>query len=359
MAVTVSIFSTPSPLPLVNLKHLKASHKSASISHRRQLSVLAMTSISLPINVDYLETEFSGHGVSFQGVGDSCAVKMVMENGSVATLMLPSGLVTSYKPIMWHGATFEVLHTTVSEGEAGEAVVRGGASMDFKIHADGCSSIPWSSNHWSLQSVRGSPENSIQVELLSLSPHSMVEAKFLVTLDQDSISSELIVANTKSSSAIEMSGSFISHLKVSTPDATYAVGLQGSNYHSKKPISSEFSIIPPSLWTPNEKEEEEGSSTEESEGEEDDDYAHMTEKMSRIYTSAPRQFTIIDRGRRNSVVIRRSGLEEVYMYSPGSEHDWYGNYAYVCVGPSAKLRPLVVAPGGIWRGSQCIHNPNL
>lgn len=215
----------------------------------------------------------------------------------------------------------------------------------------------------------------------------MVEAKFLVTLDQDSISSELIVANTKSSSAIEMSGSFISHLKVSTPDATYAVGLQGSNYHSKKPISSEFSIIPPSLWTPNEKEEEEGSSTEESEGEEDDDYAHMTEKMSRIYTSAPRQFTIIDRviishldwiyidflilsltwdissvmiqGRRNSVVIRRSGLEEVYMYSPGSEHDWYGNYAYVCVGPSAKLRPLVVAPGGIWRGSQCIHNPNL
>lgn len=124
----------------------------------------------------------------------------------------------------------------------------------------------------------------------------MVEAKCLVTLDQDSISSELIVANSKSSAAIEMSGSFISHLKVSTPDATYAVGLQGSNYHSKKPISSEFSIIPPSastrrgysdsLSTPNEKEEE---------GEEDDDYAHMTEKMSRIYTSAPRQFTIIDR----------------------------------------------------------------
>lgn len=139
-----------------------------------------------------------------------------------------------------------------------------------------------------------------------------------MTLDQDSISSELIVANSKSSSAIEMSGSFISHLKVSTPDATYAVGLQGSNYYSKKPISSEFSIIPPSVsnrrgysdslstlnplrsflsgsGNTDEKEEEEGSSTEESEGEEDDDYAHMTEKMSRIYTSAPRQFTIIDR----------------------------------------------------------------
>lgn len=165
MAVTASIFSTPTPtppVPLVHpLKHLKASHKSASVSHRRQLSVVAMTSISLPINVDYLETEFSGHGVSFRGVGDSCAVKMVMENGSVATLMLPSGLVTSYKPIMWHGATVEVLQTTVSEGESGEAVVRGGVSMDFKIHAGGCS-IPWSSNHWSLQSVRGSSENSIQ-----------------------------------------------------------------------------------------------------------------------------------------------------------------------------------------------------
>lgn len=119
-----------------------------------------------------------------------------------------------------------------------------------------------------------------------------------------------------------MSGSVISHLKVSTPDATYAVGLQGSNYRSKQPMMSEFSIVLPdtsrkgttnssqslaqkalqSLFSReeivDEKDNEpinEGFQIEESEGEEDDDYAHMTERMSRIYSNVPREFTIIDR----------------------------------------------------------------
>ncbi|CAL9162269.1 unnamed protein product [Musa hybrid cultivar] len=357
--------------------------------HKRQISVTAAlaSSISVPINLDYLETEFSGHGVTFEAIGDSCVVKMGLVNGSVASLMLPCGLITSYKPYMWHGATFEVLHTTVSEGADGAAVVRGGVSMDFEIGGDG--SIPWSPSSWSLESVRGSPEKSIQVELVSVSPVDMAEVRCLVTLHQDLLGSELLISNTKSS-PLQLTGSFVSHLKVSTPDAAYAVGLQGSNYQSRQPLSSRFSMDPPDLgrrspstskkpWTQNvlrrllprwgdtgeeeeEEEEEElneGGDAEESEGEEEDDYARMTEKMSRIYTSAPRQFTIIDRGRRNSVVIRRSGFEELYMSSPGSEHEWYGKYAYVCIGPAAQLTPLVLGPGDTWRGAQYLHNPNL
>lgn len=133
--------------------------------HKRKISVTAAlaSSISVPINLDYLETEFSGHGVTFEAIGDSCVVKMGLVNGSVASLMLPCGLITSYKPYMWHGATFEVLHTTVSEGADGAAVVRGGVSMDFEIGGDG--SIPWSPSSWSLESVRGSPEKSIQVRI--------------------------------------------------------------------------------------------------------------------------------------------------------------------------------------------------
>lgn len=118
-------------------------------------------------------------------------------------------------------------------------------------------------------------------------------------------------------------GSIISHLAVSTPEATYAVGLESSNYFVKPPVFSNFSIVPPdfnnnsgssNLWgqtglkqllsgwglgSPNDgssnitmKNEQED---EEIEGEEEDNYKHLTEKMSMIYTSAPRNFTIMDR----------------------------------------------------------------
>ncbi|KAG1358676.1 putative T-complex protein 1 subunit theta [Cocos nucifera] len=154
-----------------------------------------------------------------------------------------------------------------------------------------------------------------QVELASIAPENMIEVKWLVTLHQDLLGSEITINNAKSSS-IQLSGSVISHLKVSTPDATYAVGLQGSNYRSKQPMMSEFSILLPdtsrkgssnssqslaqkalqSLFSRQQIEDEnEGFKIEESEGEEDDDYAHMTERMSRIYSNAPREFTIIDR----------------------------------------------------------------
>ncbi|RWW11958.1 hypothetical protein BHE74_00014444 [Ensete ventricosum] len=391
MAGAAAIFPSSSPLLHARPpKHLRGTfHQRLPLAslwrgRERRISVTAASasSISMPINVECLETEFSGHGVTFEAIGNSCVVKMGLANGSAASLMLPCGLITSYKPYMWHGATFEVLHTIVSEGEDGAAVVRGGVSMDFKIGGGGDDgSIPWSPSCWSLRGVRGSPEKSIQVELVSVSPVDMAEVGCLVTLHQDFLGSELLISNTKSS-PLQLTGSFISHLKVSTPDAAYAAGLQGSNYRSRRPLSSRFSMVPPDSglstsskpWTDNvlrrlvpgwgdtdEEEEELNDAEEESEGEEEDDYARMTEKMSRIYTSAPRQsMRWMIQGRRNSVVVRRSGFEEFYMLSPGSEHEWYGKYAYICVGPSAQLTPLVLGPGeDAWRGAQYLHNPNL
>jgi hypothetical protein len=67
---------------------------------------------------------------------------------------------------------------------------------------------------------------------------------------------------------------------------------------------------------------------------------------------------IVLQGRRNSVCLSRRGFEELYVFSPGSKYDWYGKYAYVCVGP-AMLKPVVLAPGATWQGAQCIRNPNL
>ncbi|MQM04671.1 hypothetical protein Taro_037477 [Colocasia esculenta] len=341
-------------LPVQRSPHFTP-HRNSHSMRRRVSAQAAAPAFSQPINVDYLEREFGGHGASFRGVG------------STASLMLPSGLVTSYKTQMWHGTTVEVLQTSVSGGEGGEVVIQGGVSLGFKCR--------------------------IQVELESVDPEGKAEMKYLVTLQEDLLASELTVT------------AVITQLKVSTPDATYAVGLEGSDYRSQPPISSGVSIIPPGFsrkepsisgsrrpwgqkalqgllvgthvrglhprvsvvphqlfsgWSRGDAGAQgEGEEAEGSEGEEDDNYHQLTEKMSRIYTSAPREFTIIDRGRRNSVVVERRGFDEFYVFSPGSGHEWYGKYAYVCTGPPAILTPIVSGPGGVWRGGQYLHNPNM
>ncbi|KAG5555452.1 hypothetical protein RHGRI_006190 [Rhododendron griersonianum] len=339
--------------------------------------------VPAPINVDYLESEFSSHGVTFEDISDSCVVKMGLENGSLATVMLPSGMITSYKASMWHGGLLELLHTSVSEGEDGsDPVIQGGVSLAFKIESDDDGGVSWSPNTWALRDVRGNPDESIQVELVSSNSEGMIEVKHILTLQQDLLSSELVFSNSKSS-PLRLLGSIVSHLTVSTPDATYALGLERSNFHSRPPFLSNFSIIPPesgrtkdfNLWNPFTVEEL--SSTwgagkqnnavdtksrereEDPEGEEDDNNKQLTEKMSRVYTSAPRDFIILDRGRRNSVVVQREGFNELYMFSPGSAHEWYGKYAYICVGQSALLKPIILGPKSVWRGTQHLHNPNL
>jgi hypothetical protein len=114
-----------------------------------------------PINVDYLEEEFSGHGVTFERLSDSCVAKMTVENGSSVTLMLPSGLITSYKARMWHGGTVELLQTSVLEGEDGSAAIRGGVSPAFNFDSDG--EISWSPSTWALKDIRGDSHDTIQV----------------------------------------------------------------------------------------------------------------------------------------------------------------------------------------------------
>lgn len=111
--------------------------------------------------MDYLEGEFSGHGVTFEGIGDSCVAKMGLENGSTATLMLPSGLITSYKAPMWHGGNVELLHTSVSEEENGGAVIQGGVSLALNCCGD--DEVSWTPSNWALLNIRGNAQETIQV----------------------------------------------------------------------------------------------------------------------------------------------------------------------------------------------------
>ncbi|XP_065854284.1 protein NDH-DEPENDENT CYCLIC ELECTRON FLOW 5 [Euphorbia lathyris] len=349
---------------------------------RRELSLVFVASIPYePTNEeDYLEKYLSGHGVTFQEIGNNSIAKMSLENGSTANLMLPNGLITSYKARMWHGGTMELLQTSVSAGEDDRPIIQGGVSLAFRFGND--DEIPWSPSSWSVHSITGTPQDSVKVELISIHPENKVEVRHIISLQEDGLSSQLIVSNSKISS-IQLMGSIISHLTVSTPEATFAYGLEGSNFFRMPMFLSEFSIIPPDSgrsrygslrltddvglraffpgWGAKDEKSNEIhlESAEEIENEETENYKNLTDQMSGIYTSAPRDFTIIDRGRRNSVSVLRNGFDELYMFSPGSSHEMYGMYSYVCVGQSALLQPIILSPGDVWTGEQHLHNPNL
>lgn len=159
----------------------------------------------------------------------------------------------------------------------------------------------------------------MQVELINRASEDKIGLKYTVTLEEDGLISELEVLNSKSL-PLQMTGSILSHLTVSTPDATYALGLERSNYCSKPLFESEFVLSPPDsdqedgfgkIWNSaavkqliprwgakaqnnNQAEGTQGGS-EDLIGEEMDGYKHLRDKISLIYTNAPRSFTVIDR----------------------------------------------------------------
>lgn len=359
---------------------------------------------ALPINVDYLTREFGGHGASFTALGDGrCAIRLGLTSGSTAGVLLPAALVTSYKAQMWHGAAAEVLQTMVKqEGDDGQVAIRGGVSLGLRVAGVGregeeeeeeqgnsSGSQWWSPTVWELRGVRGNPESGVQVELISVDPAGTTEVTYVVTLDQAVLGLELLVTNL-TSSPLHLTGSIVGHLKVSTPAATYAVGLQGSSYRNYRTppeptmLQGSAAIVPPvfgrrgrekrmsgggfgffGLGSKRAEEGKDDAGGEEvgmydEEKEEMDNNLQLSREVCRVYTYAPRRFTIIDRGRRNSVDLERRGFEELYVLSPGSERDEpYSEQAYVTVGAAAVLRPIVLRPGEVWAGGKYLHNPNM
>ncbi|KAK8633813.1 hypothetical protein V6N13_014649 [Hibiscus sabdariffa] len=158
-------------------------HDNFTTNIRREFSLPYVASVPYqPINVDYLEGEFRGHGVTFEDIGDNCVAKMGLDSGSRATLMLPSGLITSYKVPMWHGGTVELLHTSVSGDIEGEAVIQGGVSLALNCKND--NEVSWYPSTWALRDVRGNSKDSIKVELVSRDSENTFETRYIVTLQR-------------------------------------------------------------------------------------------------------------------------------------------------------------------------------
>ena len=87
--------------------------------------------------------------------------------------------------------------------------------------------------------------------MISSDLESIAEVKYIVTLQPDVLSSEIVISNSKSL-PVQLTGSVISHLTVSNPDATNAIGLEGSNFFSWAPLLSNFCLIPPGFGQKNE-----------------------------------------------------------------------------------------------------------
>jgi len=153
----------------------------------------------------------------------------------------------------------------------------------------------------------------MQVVLINKGPYDKIGLKYIVTLEEDGLGSEVEISNSNSF-PLQMTGSILSHLTVSTPEATYAIGLERSNYYSRPPFESEFILSPPNsseekgfgkIWKSSVKQflpswgtnnqDNEAEDSEDMSGEEMDTYKQLKERISLVYTNAPRSFTLIDR----------------------------------------------------------------
>lgn len=178
----------------------------------------------------------------------------------------------------------ELLHTWVEqeEEEEEEVMIRGGVSSAFS------SSDSDEINEWRLHGISGDSKECVQMELRrSDKKIKEIEMKQIISLREETLSIELFVTN-KGISPIRLEGcSLVSYLTVSTPEATYAVGLEGSDFVETIPFLRRFGVV-----QGEDEEEEEKSGFG---GEEESNYKQLNEEMSRIYTCAPKSFTVIDR----------------------------------------------------------------
>ncbi|KAG5062401.1 hypothetical protein JHK85_003584 [Glycine max] len=231
------------PTPFVtSTRNIPSSAHTCASNNKREFPLPPVASVPYqPINnFAYLQEEFSGHaGVTFEGVEDNGAEKWKHCDHDDAKWI--DHLI---KAPMWHGGKVELLHTNVSEGEYGDAIIQGGVSLNFNFQTHDDGEFSWSPTNWLLHKIQGNANEYIQVELTNRTSDDKIGLKYIVTLEQDALNSELEISNKKSL-PVQMTGSILSHLTVSSPEATYALGLERSNYCSKPLFESEFMLSPP------------------------------------------------------------------------------------------------------------------
>ncbi|KAL5122814.1 Protein NDH-DEPENDENT CYCLIC ELECTRON FLOW 5 [Glycine soja] len=211
------------PTPFVtSTRNIPSSAHTCASNNKREFPLPPVASVPYqPINnFAYLQEEFSGHaGVTFEGVEDNGAEKWKHCDHDDAKWI--DHLI---KAPMWHGGKVELLHTNVSEGEYGDAIIQGGVSLNFNFQTHDDGEFSWSPTNWLLHKIQGNANEYIQdgegqaplgsvteVELTNRTSDDKIGLKYIVTLEQDALNSELEISNKKSL-PVQMTGSILSHL---------------------------------------------------------------------------------------------------------------------------------------------------
>ncbi|KAL2620395.1 hypothetical protein R1flu_000600 [Riccia fluitans] len=342
------------------------------------------TSPSDPVTADVLQDKFGCQGVRFMEVAGFPFGEMKVKNRSSVRILIPGVHITSYKANMWHGGEEEMLHTVRTQSGSLTSIsssFRGGIELKFNQLKDPLTSIlPSASSPWRVESVDCQPSEYAQMTMTNVShPEGVVEQnargllqfKYVVTLCDDSLSAALVISNT-GPVAVDFTGSILSHLAVGSAEGAFAVGLKGYRYRSL--VKQKQKLFEPTnffsqLWSKKESETTVEEMVRESSGRdarqeleggtwivESEDYSQLHGGMDRLYTSPPDSFSVMDRGRRRSLVFERHGFPEFCLSNPGPDSKMQDWNSFVCVGPTQSCQSVRLYDGREWRGAVTLLN---
>ncbi|CAK9145898.1 unnamed protein product [Ilex paraguariensis] len=333
-------------------------------------STQTATTPSLP---ETLDLKFGRKGLKFSGSDDAPTVELTVRNGSSLKLQIPSGHVTSYRPkVYWKDDGFEEVLYTVNG--SGSISAKGGIGLVINDVSDPNSKgAPVKTSEWTVKDVDSDSIDALQVELSCTS--GALDITYVVSLYPLSMATAVIVKNN-GRKAINLTSAILSHFKSKKRSGTAVKGLRGCSYCTHPPFPSPFEILSPSEalksedpdwfsfgWEPEKKPGEWTS--------QDVPITILKHKLSRVYSappaertngfhySTPSKYETIDQGRELFFRVVRMGFEDIYLSSPGSFSQKYGEDYFICTGPASMLVPVVVNPGEEWRGAQVIEHDNL
>ncbi|KAL7138687.1 hypothetical protein ABFS83_10G180300 [Erythranthe nasuta] len=318
-----------------------------------------------------LDQRFGRKGIKFSESGDiPTTVELTVRNGSSLKLQISNGHISSYRPkVYWKDDGYEeVLHTLAGS--------RGGVGLVInELSQQTNSKAPSASAEWTVKDVDSDSIDALQVELGCM--RGSLDISYVVSLYPLSMATAVIVKNN-GRKAVNISSAILSHFNFKKNRSGSGVqGLRGCSYCTNPPPSSPFEILSPSEsiksedspgffsfgWEP---ETKPGVWTVQ-----DVPITVLKNKLSRVYSaspaerskdfhrSAPSKYEVIDQGRGLFYRVIRMGFEEIYLSSPGSYSDKYGEDYFICTGPASILVPVTVNPGEEWRGAQVIEHDNL
>lgn len=295
---------------------------------------------------------------------------MTVRNGSSLSLQISNGHVPSYKPkVFWKDDGFEEILYTVpgDSAKGGIGLVLNGVSESNPKGSPLCTS------DFEVRDVDADSIDALQVELGCTC--GTLDITYIVSLYPVSIATAVIVSNN-GKKPVNLTSAILSHLKFKNRGVAAVGGLRGCSYCSYPPLSSQYELLSPVEAM---KTESPGwfSFTEPENSKpgvwtvQNQLYTLLNNKMSRvyaappserlkrIYNTAPSKFEIFDKGKELEFRLIRMGFEDFYVSSPGSLSKKFGDEYFICTGPASMMVPVVVNPGEEWRGAQVIEHDNL